>query len=566
MKKKSKEKIRLNIPKSLPRNKDSKDNRDFSKIIPINILNRNETYLVREDNKKNTIFINDIETLNESSIVNNLESFSIKEGFKDALSLVQSPQGLKPESNGQININEKNQTNNAQKLKDELVMKEKESILLKNENIELRNNIKSMKEKESLYESKILKLNENNKNIEKESLNVKKEYQLKEKKFLEEIEHLQNEVKSKENIIAILQEKVINKSQIIKNLNDLINEKNIKIKELSKKLEKNYQNDYKKNLDISTNINNKNLSFSSQNKENENYNKINGIRNYNNKLSIYKNSQQNMNLNQFLKKYKFITQPKTKILFQKRENMSMTNIFQLNQVKHSNTYHDQGPPPYINNNSKKDFQKKLKKNTNLKKQLNINKKELFKLRQKRNRNRINIYENMNNSMRNKINLQNRNNLTHFSNISFHSYTNRVAQLTSSPEITEIKKIINSKDTNLIKERNKPDAFLRRLNKNNQKFIKTSLGDTTNSYINIERTESEKNIKKIINNSLENISNLYKKKSSYGKNNIGTNNDNLYIINDQNKVNKLFKIKFANKKELNNQNYEYVQSFSKDKNY
>ena len=541
MNKKTKEKIRLNIPKSNSRNKDNKDNKDnreYSNLIPINISSKNDSFSGRDDFRKNTIFINDIETLNESSsLLNNLESFSIKDGFKDSLSLAQSPQGLKLESITQKNESEKFATNNAQKIKDELAIKKKENILLKIEIKDLEGNIKTMKDKESSFESKILMLNDIIKNLESESLNVKNEFQLKEKKFLEEIKHLKNEVKNKEKIINILKEKVLNKSQIIKNLNDLINEKNIKINELCKKLEKNYLSYSKKNLDIITNINNKNFSFLGQNKENENYNKINSVKNYNNKLSLYKNSQKNMNLSQYLKEYNFIIKPKKKVLFPKEKNQSTTNIFQLNQERNSNTYHDQGPPLYINNNSKKDFQKKLKKTINLKKQLNINNKELFKLKQMRKK--INTFENMNNSMRKKLNFQNRNNF-HFSNISFHSYSNRVAELTSSPELRDIKNIINSAHINLIKERNQQDAFLKRLNKNNRKFVKTSFVETAHSDINFERIESEKNNKKIINNSLENIINLGKKNNSFSKNNIGTNKDKLFRIKDQNKVNQYLK--------------------------
>lgn len=538
MDKKTKEKIRLNIPKCGSRNKDNKDNNEYLNFIPNNISSRNDNLSGVEDFRKSTIFINDIETLNESgSFINNLDSFSKNEGFKDSLNLAQSPQELKLESKTIINENEKLSINKAQKIKDELAIKEKENILLKIEIKDLGNNIKSMKNKESSYESKILKLNENIKNLEKESLNVKNKYKLKEKKFLEEIKHLKNEIKNKEKIINILKEKLINKSQLIKNLNDLINEKNIKINELCKKLEKNYHNISKKNIDINTNNSNKNFSFSVQNKENENYNKINSVNNYNKKLILYKNSQKNLNINQYLKQFNYIIKPRKKILFPKRENQSSTNIFQLNQEKHSDTYHDQGPPLYSNNNSKKDFQKKLNKNINLKKQLNINNKELIKFRKMRKK--INTFENFNNSMRNKIKFKNRNNL-HFSNISFHSYSNRVAELTSSPELRDIKKIINSVHINLIRERNQPDAFLRRLNKNNQKFIKTSFAETTHSYSNIERTESGKNNKKIINNSLENIINLGKKNNSFSKNNIGINSDKLFRIKDLNKINKYSK--------------------------
>ena len=534
MDKKTKEKIRLNIPKCGSRNKDNKDNNEYLNFIPNNISSRNDNLSGVEDFRKSTIFINDIETLNESgSFINNLDSFSKNEGFKDSLNLAQSPQELKLESKTIINENEKLAINKAQKIKDELAIKEKENILLKIEIKDLGNNIKSMKNKESSYESKILKLNENIKNLEKESLNVKNKYKLKEKKFLEEIKHLKNEIKNKEKIINILKEKLINKSQLIKNLNDLINEKNIKINELCKKLEKNYHNISKKNIDINTNNSNKNFSFSVQNKENENYN----INNYNKKLILYKNSQKNLNINQYLKQFNYIIKPRKKILFPKRENQSSTNIFQLNQEKHCDTYHDQGPPLYSNNNSKKDFQKKLNKNINLKKQLNINNKELIKFRKMRKK--INTFENFNNSMRNKIKFKNRNNL-HFSNISFHSYSNRVAELTSSPELRDIKKIINSVHINLIRERNQPDAFLRRLNKNNQKFIKTSFAETTHSYSNIERTESGKNNKKIINNSLENIINLGKKNNSFSKNNIGINSDKLFRIKDLNKINKYSK--------------------------
>ena len=538
MDKKTKEKIRLNIPKCGSRNKDNKDNNEYLNFIPINISSRNDNLSGVEDFRKSTIFINDIETLNESgSFINNLDSFSKNEGFKDSLNLAQSPQELKLESKTIINENEKLSINKAQKIKDELAIKEKENILLKIEIKDLGDNIKSMKDKESSYERKIIELNEKIKNLEKESLKDKNEYKLKEKKFLEEFKHLKNEVKNKEKIINTLKEKLLNKSQLIKNLNDLINEKNIKINELCKKLEKNYLSYSKKNLDIITNINNKNFSFLGQNKENENYNKINSVKNYNNKLSLYKNSQKNMNLSQYLKEYNFIIKPKKKVLFPKEKNQSTTNIFQLNQERNSNTYHDQGPPLYINNNSKKDFQKKLKKTINLKKQLNINNKELFKLKQMRKK--INTFENMNNSMRKKLNFQNRNNF-HFSNISFHSYSNRVAELTSSPELRDIKKIINSVHINLIRERNQPDAFLRRLNKNNQKFIKTSFAETTHSYSNIERTESGKNNKKINNNSLENIINLGKKNNSFSKNNIGINSDKLFRIKDLNKINKYSK--------------------------
>ena len=538
MDKKTKEKIRLNIPKCGSRNKDNKDNNEYLNFIPINISSRNDNLSGVEDFRKSTIFINDIETLNESgSFINNLDSFSKNEGFKDSLNLAQSHQELKLESKTIINENEKLSINKAQKIKDELAIKEKENILLKIEIKDLGNNIKSMKNKESSYENKILKLNENIKNLEKESLNVKNKYKLKEKKFLEEIKHFKNEIKNKEKIINILKEKLINKSQLIKNLNDLINEKNIKINELCKKLEKNYHNISKKNIDINTNNSNKNFSFSVQNKENENYNKINGVNNYNKKLILYKNSQKNLNINQYLKQFNYIIKPRKKILFPKRENQSSTNIFQLNQEKHSDTYYDQGPPLYSNNNSKKDFQKKLNKNINLKKQLNINNKELIKFRKMRKK--INTFENFNNSMRNKIKFKNRNNL-HFSNISFHSYSNRVAELTSSPELRDIKKIINSVHINLIRERNQPDAFLRRLNKNNQKFIKTSFAETTHSYSNIERTESGKNNKKINNNSLENIINLGKKNNSFSKNNIGINSDKLFRIKDLNKINKYSK--------------------------
>ena len=77
-----------------------------------------------QQNDKNIIYINDIETLNDSSLTNNLEQNSIKHNYNESSSLNQSivNSRTKPKSINQNNY-----------LKNELISKENENHLLKKE-------------------------------------------------------------------------------------------------------------------------------------------------------------------------------------------------------------------------------------------------------------------------------------------------------------------------------------------------------------------------------------------------------------------------------------------------
>lgn len=322
----SKSKI-SNIPKS-----DSGKNKkpDFSKLIPFNIGEIKQAYLIPEQNRHNMILINDLETLNESSITNNFEGLSIKDSFRDSFSAVQSPLSSNIE---QKNIAKNNSINN-DLLKDELTKREEENNLLKIEIKELKDKIESMKDKESLYEVKILHLNESNENLEKELIRLTSDFNIQKKEFLEKMEVLSNEIKNKEKILNSFHERIIY-------LNAIINEKNLKINELSHKFKR--SNNSRKSIDINitnTNYNNNNkLSILSTNKENENINIVKSTKNKN-RINFYIDSQKNMNLRQFLMKYKFTGKTRSKIIHPKRENQSMSNLFQISNQRHTTTHYD----------------------------------------------------------------------------------------------------------------------------------------------------------------------------------------------------------------------------------
>lgn len=294
---------------SIPKSDYGKNKKpDLTKLIPFNIAGIKQVYLIPEQNPNNMILINDLETLNESSITNNFEGLSLKDSLKDSFSAVQSPFS----SNIEQKDIDKNNSNNNELFKDELSKKENENNLLRNEIKELKDKIESMKDKESLYEVKILHLKENNENLEKELISIKSNINIQQKEYIEKIELLKNDIKNKEKILNSFHERIIY-------LNSIINEKNLKINELSRKFKK--TNNSRKSIDIKTtntyNNNNK-LSIMSSNKENENCNIVKSTKN-NNRINFYIDSQKNMNLRQFLIKYKLTGKTKSKITQPKRK-------------------------------------------------------------------------------------------------------------------------------------------------------------------------------------------------------------------------------------------------------
>ena len=529
---------------SIPKSDYGKNKKpDLTKLIPFNIAGIKQVYLIPEQNRNNMILINDLETLNESSITNNFEGLSLKDSLRDSFSAVQSPFS----SNIEQKDIDKNNSNNNELFKDELSKKENENNLLRNEIKELKDKIESMKDKESLYEVKILHLKENNENLEKELISIKSNINIQQKEYIEKIELLKNDIKNKEKILNTFHERIIY-------LNSIINEKNLKIHELSRKFKK--TNNSRKSIDIKTtntyNNNNK-LSIMSSNKENENCNIVKSTKN-NNRINFYIDSQKNMNLRQFLIKYKLTGKTKSKITQPKRENQSMSNLFQLSNLRHTTTQYDMTSIPQnqkynINKNSNMSINKKVLKDISLKKQLNLSDKELFKI--KHSSSKTKTFENLENSIRNNINLQNRNYLRQLTNLSSCSYSNRINEHTPSPENKIIKeKIYLNNNNNSIYERNLRDTFLKRLNKNNKKWNKTSIGEKANSNDILALIENGRNKNKITNNdSIDNnsINNCIKRKNIYCNINTGNNHDIYFAEFDNNVPNDSYKSKMLKNK-------------------
>jgi hypothetical protein len=225
----------------------------------------------------------------------------------------------------------------------------------------------------------------------------------------------------------------------------------------------------------------------------------------------------------------------------------------------------------INQNSKRNINKKVLKDISLKKQLNLSDKELFKI--KHSISKTKNFENFENSMRNNMNLQNRKYIRQLTNISSCSYSNRINENTPSPENKVIKdKIYLNNKNNYIYERNQRDAFLKRLNKNNKKWNKTSFGEKVNSNDILGFIESGRNKKKFTSNdSIDNDStnNCFKRKNIYCNIYTGNNND-IYFAEFDNNIpknshkSKIFKNKYnedsnQNGRTFSNQENENIQS-------
>lgn len=227
--------------------------KETQRFIPINISLIKNIYTIPHQKDKNIIYINDIETLNESSITNNIEQNSIKYNENDSLSVIHSNKSNKM-NNKNNRIKNKNKNNS---INEELINKENENNLLKKEIFKLKEDI-------NLYQTKILKLNQNNQNLEKQINDMKKEYQLKEKENSKKIEKLKNELKTKIFILNSFQEKIILKNQLIERLKMQLKKKETQINDVSAKLKNNFE----------ININNNKNNYYTNSTTNKNKTKI----------------------------------------------------------------------------------------------------------------------------------------------------------------------------------------------------------------------------------------------------------------------------------------------------
>ena len=531
---KNKVKSSSNIPKS---DSGIKKTNDLTRLIPFHIPSPKQGFIIPDQYKISTVYINDLETLNDSSLTNNFECLSNKDqqSLGDSLSLAHSRQGSKKSL-----FEDKNKRINIQMIQEELVKTEKENILLKKEINDLQKYINLMKDKESSYQTNILKLKDEYQELEKIIINIKKDKALKEKELLEQINQIKKVNKTKDETINTFQEKIIHKNKIIQNLNNLIKKKDLKISELNNKIKYNNNNYHKKNFSN----NNKNITNENSDKENEN--------NSNKKNSIVpKDNKQNTNLKQFLKK---INKEKTKIitLNQNNEERSMNSIIKSNVIDHMVSY--RGPPKQIKNyrnvdESNSSFNKKIIKDMSLKKPITLS----HKLSLKMSKNRSKNYDN--NSMKNLSNIKlDRNYFRQFSNISSFSYTNKNNERFPSKESKNNREVNNISQNNIIKEENPKEVFLKRLYKINKKMIRSSVSDSSNSYL-YSDNEINKNIYKIFDkskNKSDNKSselNLYenskrKKNLSYNKATKGN-----YIKTDKNIINMNQKSKIIKGKKI-----------------
>jgi len=229
-------------------NKKSKDNdekykRENHNLIPINISLVKNIFTLPQQKEKNIIYINDIETLNDSSLTNNMEFSSIGNIKSDSLSLSQSNNSTKAKPK---NIRIKNISPNNY-IKNELVAKEKENILFKKEIFKLREEI-------NLYQTKFLRFKQQEQNLEKSISDMKKEFLYKEKETYKLIEKLKNELKTKDFILNSFQEKIILKNQEVERLKIQLKKKDNQINELTRKLksysETNNSNQYINKLNL----------------------------------------------------------------------------------------------------------------------------------------------------------------------------------------------------------------------------------------------------------------------------------------------------------------------------
>ena len=213
--------------------KKTKSIKERRSLIPINISLVKNIFTLPQQNDKNIIYINDIETLNDSSLTNNLDQTSIRHNKNDSLSFSNSNNSSKTKSK---NIRIKNIDQNNY-IKNELIAKEKENILLKKEIFKLREDI-------NLFQNKFSKSKQNEQNLEKNLIEIKKDFLIKENITMKLIERLKNELKEKDYILNSLQEKIILKNKYIERLRIQLNKKENEINKLNRKLKKNIDMNY----------------------------------------------------------------------------------------------------------------------------------------------------------------------------------------------------------------------------------------------------------------------------------------------------------------------------------
>ena len=384
------------------------------KLLPVNISLIKNIFTIPQYKDKNVIYINDIETLNDSSsFTNNLEEGSIKYNQNDSLTLSHSNENQKIKSNKNIKHNDY--------LKRELITKENENLILKKEIFKLREEINS-------NQIKILKLQQYEQDFEKIINDMKKDFKAKEKSNNKIIEKLKNEIKIKDHILNSFQETIIVKNQMIERFKVQLKKKDNQINELKRKI--------RKNLEI--NYSNSNIFFKRKS-SNSSY-KENKIKNNSSKSRQKETSKEKI----------------------KNENKSSNNLLQL-QHYHSNTNRDN------NTNIFRLEPLSTQKVISLKKRSKLKSPILYNFQTKRN-NKIknDILEN-NNCIKLKTNLSKK-----FKN---NSYSDKVrdnsARLNEESMINHNLK--NLKYIFLLQEKNSEDAFLKRYsNSNKNKHLKQNI--------------------------------------------------------------------------------------------
>ena len=403
-------------------------------LIPINISLVKNIFTLPQQKDKNIIYINDIETLNDSSITNNLEQTSIRYNQNDSLSLSNSNNSSKTKSKN-IRVKNINQNNY---IKNELIAKEKENILLKKEIFKLREDI-------NLLQNKFSKSKQNEQNLEKNITEIKKDFQIKENLFKKLIEKLKNELKEKDYILNSFQEKIILKNQTIERMRVQLKKKENEINELNRKL--------KKNLDMNYSILFKN---NSKNKIKQKSRANSGRESMNKKLNISKINKSNS---------------KEKII---NNNIKTNNILQIQQY-HLNTQREN--MKNLNYIESSNSQKVI----GLKKRSKLQSPILLETKYKKNNSK-----------------ENKNKIKHHSysdKVKENSKNLRDKKLSTDNNLKNLKHIF------LLQEKNNEDVFLKRYNNSNsnkskyfKQSIKSSYGDTTSSFLLPESENNRKNYK------------------------------------------------------------------------
>ena len=402
-------------------------------LIPINISLVKNIFTLPQQNDKNIIYINDIETLNDSSLTNNLEQTSIRYNQNDSLSLSNSNNSSKTKPK---NIRIKNIDQNNY-IKNELIAKEKENILLKKEIFKLREDI-------NLFQNKFSKSKQNEQNLEKNLIEIKKDFQMKENIVMKLIEKLKNELKEKDYILNSLQEKIILKNKYIERLRIQLNKKESEINKLNRKLKKNIDINYSRlyiNKERNFSKNSKSKQRASSGRETTNK-KIN--------LSISNSKEKTINENK----------KSNNILHLQHYNLNtqIENIKNFNYIESSNSQKVIG----------------LKKRSKLQSPIILETK----------------YKNSNNKeTKNK-----------FKNYSYSDKIREYSQKQCDKSISD-NNLKNLKHIFLLQGKNNDDVFLKRYsnsNNNKSKYLKQSIKsygcDTTSSFLSPDSEINRKNYK------------------------------------------------------------------------